>query len=86
MYEALDPFLKATTWYTMHPLDEQRFFRALSTIINDPHFNADQMGEYITRKCGLDDLPHDHDYNRARDHYVTVAWAVKGYLEAIESP
>jgi hypothetical protein len=50
MYSAFDAFLSVPTWHTDHALDEERFFRALETVVHKPAFNADSLGEYIDKK------------------------------------
>jgi hypothetical protein len=82
MYEALDDFLRVPTWYTKHPNDEERFFRSLDKIVDDPGFHADAMGEHIDERLDLNKLPDDHEFQKARDHYVEAAWAVKRFLNA----
>lgn len=82
MNEALDSFLNVSTWHTLHPEDERRFFCALKGMVSDPVFCPEAMGEYIDAKLNLNEFTEDHAYRRARDHYVDAAWAVKRFLEA----
>jgi hypothetical protein len=50
MYEAFDAFLGVPTWYTCHASDEEQFFLALDTVVNNPRFNADALGGNIDEK------------------------------------
>jgi hypothetical protein len=81
LYEAFDNFLEVGTWHTRHPSDEGRFFVVLHTVVKDPRFNPDQLGEYIRqkKKISRDD---ENLLNVAVDQYVAAAWAVKDYLKA----
>jgi len=81
MYEAMEDFIAVPTWHTRHPEDERRFFAALNRIVDDEDFNADQMGEFFAQRLGLDNLPEDHSFNVASEHYVAAAWAVRRFLQ-----
>jgi len=83
MYEAMDAFLNVDTWHTNHALDEGRFFVALHRIVEDPHFNADELGVYMRAKKGVsrDDATKQY-LNDVIDGWVSRAWAVRQYLEA----
>jgi hypothetical protein len=83
MYEVFDDFLSIDTWHTMHPSDENRFFKALDKIVRDPRFAPETMRDYFNNAKDLNQLPEDHVYRQAVDHYVSMACAVKSYLEAI---
>lgn len=50
MYDAFDGFLRVDTWHTQHRLDEERFFRALRTVVERNDFNPDALGTYIDEK------------------------------------
>lgn len=80
--EAFGPFLDIQHWYSMHPSEEQLFFRALAGVVKEPDFNPDRMGEYFAQRFDLDNKPDDHPMNEAREHYVAAAWAVRGFLQA----
>lgn len=86
MYEAFDSFLRIQTWYTTHEADQQRFFCALRSVVNNEGFAPDELGRYMDRKRNEEDPAlanlTDDAYNEARDYYVAAAWAVKRYLEA----
>ena len=82
LYDAFDSFLKVDSWHTRHPYDEQRFFLALATVVNDPHFNADKLGEYMREKKSVSRDDAENSFNFAIDHYVSAAWAVRDYLKA----
>lgn len=81
MYEALDPYLDTDTWHTDHAYDDRRFYEGLRRIINEPNFNADQMGEYMRAKKGVDRNNPDQDaFNEVIDKRVTQADAISEYL------
>jgi hypothetical protein len=78
-YEVFDSFLRVETWHTSHPLDDQRFFRCLHEVVEDPDFSAEAMGDYMRGVKGVDSYEH-HYASRIRD-LVGKAWAVREYLE-----
>ncbi len=82
LYEAFDKFLALDTWHTRHPSDQRRFYIALSSVIKDPQFNPDRLGEYIRKKKTVSRDNQEDLLNIAIDGWVTSAWAVKDYLEA----
>lgn len=77
MYAAMDPFLARSTWHTFHPLDETAFYRALNTIVRDPIFSADTMGDHMKAKVG------NAAFDDQVDDYVVRGHAVRDYLTAI---
>ena len=84
MYEAFDEFLQAPTWYAKHADEDERFFCALATVVLNPRFNADSLGEYMDQKraqmgSAQADLSQEA-YQEARSRYVNAAWAVRRYL------
>jgi hypothetical protein len=80
MYEVLDSFLAGNTWSTRHAADEERFFRALNEIVDDPGFNPERLREYIANECELAEQSDESHDNVALDKYVADAWAVKTFL------
>lgn len=88
MYDAFDGFLRVDTWHTQHRLDEERFFRALRTVVERNDFNPDALGTYIDEKRAerefrLTDLSEEQ-YETARAYYVAAARAVFTYLRTAE--
>jgi len=81
MYEAFDKFLAVETWYTAHPLDEKRFFKALQPVVRSAEFSPEAMGDYMRQKTQPPNN-QENPYDDAIGHYVSAAWAVKEYLEA----
>ena len=81
MYEAMDSFLKVETWHTSHPLDEQRFFTALSRIVRHPDFNSDHMRQYIRHQKNITSHDGSHGFERVVDELSTKASAVREYLQ-----
>jgi hypothetical protein len=76
MYEIFDRFLRIDTWHTHHPSDRERFFQALARIVNNPKFSPDELGRYMRGKVNSAFEPYIRDY-------ISAAWAVREYLEAI---
>lgn len=74
MYEAMDNYLKVETWHTSHPLDDERFYKALSTIVREPKFSAEAMGEYMREKTGVHGANEDNEvFADVIDRRVTEA-------------
>jgi hypothetical protein len=82
MYEVFDPYLKTDTWHTSHPLDDQRFFRALNEVVKNPNFNPDEMGRYMREQKKVSRDDNTNPFNSVIDDRVSNAWAVKEFLEA----
>jgi hypothetical protein len=82
MYQAFDKFLNVDTWHTRHPNDEGRFFVVLHSVVGNPDFNPDSLGEYMRQKKNVSRDDKEHGFNYAIDHYVAAAWAVRDYLKA----
>lgn len=61
MCEAMDSYLNVDTWHTSHPLDDERFYRALSTIVREPKFSAEELGEYMRDKSGVYGANEDNE-------------------------
>jgi hypothetical protein len=83
MYEVFDSFLAVETWYTQHVADENRFFLALSKIVQNDGFNPDEMGEYFKQKTIVPTQTGRHPFQTAIRHYANAAWAIKDYLAAV---
>lgn len=80
MYEAFDSYLGVDTWHTSHPLDDERFYRALAKVVRDPKFNADEMGEYMRERQGVGREDRDPFFNNVIDRRVSQAWAINEFL------
>lgn len=78
MYEAFDSFLNTDNWYRSNVQDEERFYRALSAVVQNADFNADNMGHYFREQKG------EH-YAGYISRMVSQADAVRGYLQATNS-
>jgi hypothetical protein len=81
MYEVFDRILSGDTWHTFHPADDQRFYLALDKIVRNPHFHAQEMGNYFQQKLGIKDRD-THQWGDAIAYYIACADAVRHYLEA----
>jgi hypothetical protein len=66
--------------HATRPNDEERFFRALKKVIEEPRFNPEQMADYMRQKLGVDRNDEGNHFNIAIDHYAAAAWAVRTYL------
>ena len=84
MYDAFDDFLQRETWHTRHEDDKEQFFRALETVVYNPQFNADRLGEYIGQRREAGENAQaavlQLEYDQAWDYYVDAAWAVSDFL------
>lgn len=85
MYNAFDSFLTVETWHTCHRLDEERFFRALQSVVENPDFSPEDMAVYMRHRIGVDRNDDENPFNHAIDHYTDAAWAVKDYLRVVNS-
>lgn len=46
-YTVFDDFLSSCNWSMFHPLDKQRFHKALSKVVEDKQFSVHDMEEYM---------------------------------------
>lgn len=76
MYDAFDDFLAHDTWHTSHDLDGARFYRAPNTVVREPDFSADAMGDHFRSVKGS-------GFDQAIDRYVAQAWSVRDYLASL---
>lgn len=82
MYQAFDPYLNASTWATNHHLDDERFYKALATVVHDPAFDADAMGQHFrTVKSVNPNNAQQAQYNGVIEQRITQAHAIREYLE-----
>lgn len=79
MYQPLEKFIRVETWHTSHPLDEQRFYRALNEIVRLPGFHPSDMADYFRQYLG----PKAAAYEKAIDKYEGKAQAVHSFLYEI---
>ncbi len=83
MYEIFSTYLAASTWHSGHQLDDARFYEALASIVQEPLFNADDMGDYFRQAKSVDPTDPRHAiYNQAIEDRVSQAHAVHDFLEA----
>ena len=61
---ALDPWLRVDTWYTPHPLDGQRFHRALKTAFDSQGTTI----EFDVFKEAMLQLAQEHHTNMQANH------------------
>jgi len=74
--EAFDQFFESKTWAQLHVSDDERFFVALHTVVEDPAFRHEDLQEYMVEKCGLE------PENELVEHYVGLAETVSRYVRA----
>lgn len=78
MYQAFDRFLKSASWFTSHASEDRTFYECLSTVVDDPSFDPQKMGEHMKKTVGPDD--EEGMYYQAIDHRVTEAYAIRDFL------
>ena len=86
MYEVFDDFLSMASWLTSHPLDEDRFYRALATIVTKPDFQPDDMGEYFSESLKAAGKRVGGKEQDAIERYVGMAETIQGYIHATNTP
>jgi hypothetical protein len=84
MYEAMDNFIAVDTWHSAQPSDQERFFKALASIVRNKNFSADELGSYLRNKLGLDSNDHDSIHARASAVAGDDAWAIEEFLRYTE--
>jgi hypothetical protein len=84
MYDVFDGFLARETWRSAHAYDEEAYFVALETMIDDQAFSPEAMGDYFHRKASVPRQP-GQPRDTAIQHYVHAAWAVQSYLKAVSN-
>jgi hypothetical protein len=75
MYEAFDDYLNRDTWHTRNEQEDEAFHRALGTVVNNPDFDPDEMGDYMRTVKGLTMNSQDQLAGVIGDR-VRDAWAV----------
>lgn len=81
MYDAMDSYLNVDTWHTSHPLDDERFYKALSKIVREPKFSAEEMSEYMRDKAGVHGPNQDNEvFANVIDRRVTEAYAIREFI------
>lgn len=81
MYDAMDNYLNIDSWHTSHPLDHKRFYKTLSTIVREPKFSAEKMGEYMRDKTGVHGANEDNEvFVNVIDRRVTEAYAIHEFV------
>jgi hypothetical protein len=81
MYEAFDSFLGPETWHTNSGYENERFYRALATVVRADGFNPDAMAEYMREKKDVDrDNEDQTSFNHTIDKRTTEAWAIYEFL------
>jgi hypothetical protein len=79
LYSIFDPYIRIPTWHTGHPLDDGRFYTALSSVIHNPAFSPDDMGSYMEQKVAGTQPILVH-FKTAIAHRVVEAHAIRDYL------
>jgi hypothetical protein len=81
MYNVFNSFLDVDTWSTHHPSDEERFYKALSEVIRNPKFSADDMAEYMLSHKELDNAGNDDLRVKRIYQLQTAAEHISDYLK-----
>lgn len=83
MYNVMDSYLQVGTWYSLHPLDEKRFFVALNNIIDDPKFSAEDMGSYMYNYFNLNPNDDDNAFVKTIRRLISKATTIKDFLDTV---
>ena len=79
MYDVFNNFLATDTWHSQHDNDVKRFNQALSKIVSDPRFSADELKHHFEHQLG----DRATVFQTAIDSYHARADAVRDYLQAV---
>ena len=81
MYDVMNKYIGVNTWYTSHPADDERFYKALSEIVRNPDFSAEAMGDYLREKT---DCYGNNEHNKVIldeiNRRVTEAYAIRQFI------
>lgn len=80
MYKVFDDFLATPTWANSHPLDDSRFFNALSKIVENPDFDADAMGDYFRARSAA---PSGGDKKRIDERIASLVTRARKVRELL---
>jgi hypothetical protein len=81
MYEAFDSFIGMHTWHTNHPLDEQRFYKALNNVVWLDEFSPERMASYMRTKLKIPSDDHESHFAKCIDQLCHDAWAIRDFLK-----
>lgn len=81
MYQVFNSFLQMDTWHSEHPRDLERFNRALAAVILKPHFNPDEMANYMYAVKGISNNS-EHPLADAIENRRAAASAVHEFYAA----
>lgn len=82
MYTPIKDFLNVDTWHTGHPLDQQRFYVALSKIIDNPSFNSQKLRTFMLAEKNLLDEAYDDFFVKKIDELTGEAETIYSYKKA----
>lgn len=85
MYNPIKDFLNVTTWHTGHPLDKQRFYVALSNIIDNPDFTIEKLRVFMLTEKNLLDEGSDNSLVKVIDTLIREADVIYEYKKAIRN-
>ena len=78
VYATFDDFCRRPTWDTSHPSDVQIFRAALRSVVRQPGFSPDEMGDYIRRNHANPIWPKsDADLGKVIDGLIREARAAQ---------
>jgi len=82
MYDVFNNFLNVETWYKDHPNDNERFYHALSKVIDNEDFSPDAMAEHMhTYKNVTPD--DDTEFSRRIEELQSAAWHIRDYRKTV---
>lgn len=78
MYNVFNSFLDVETWYKDHPNDNERFYAALSSVVNKPDFSPDEMAAYMRN---YKNSTNNDAFTKRIDDLQNASWHIKDYLK-----
>ena len=76
MYAPVKDFLDIDTWHTGHPLDMERFYIALSKVINDSNFHPGKLKDYMLKEMNLIDENEDNSFVKTINKLTNEAYVI----------
>ncbi|MFT0892761.1 hypothetical protein [Pseudochelatococcus sp. G4_1912] len=80
MYQIFDKYLDSANFSGTHASDTRLFNEALQKIVDDPRFDADDMGQYMLNKFSISIGAKDLRAERI-EKLIIHAEAIKDFLE-----
>ena len=83
MYTPIKSFLNVDTWHTSHPLDKNRFYIALSQIIDSSDFSSQKLRTFMLAEKNLLDEDYENSFVKEIDNLTREAETIHSYKKAI---